>query len=178
MYLDAPGAHTVAYSAFSVLEDMHDPTKHNGVYVNMPSGLTESHCNKPNTLREAIMAGFDAAFHFNQVGFHQEGYQDAIVLNSMALSSHQEQMDLFKRQRLFIIPPLLLVLLIFDPLSKTYLGSPISLLHEHRICFMSQKLDSLVKHSTTLVLFLRQAFYAKPTTNSAGPIFSFETLRH
>jgi hypothetical protein len=97
MYLDAPGKFTVPYQAFAILEDMHDSSKHNGVYTNMPSGLTESHCNKPNALREAIMAGFDLAFQFNQVGFNQEGYQNTLLVNSMALSSFKEAVSLVKR---------------------------------------------------------------------------------
>ncbi|KAJ3308627.1 hypothetical protein HDU76_003859 [Blyttiomyces sp. JEL0837] len=94
MYRNIPGKYTVPFSAWSVLQDMHDPTQHNGVYVDFPSGITET-ARDTNTLRSTIMSGFDAVFQFNVIAFHQEGYQNAILPNSGDIADFDQAKDAF-----------------------------------------------------------------------------------
>lgn len=75
--------------AFDLLQDMHNPANHRGVYVDFPSGTTETDRDPPR-IKRMIMGGFDAAFPFNIVGMHQEGYLNSVVLNANGS-------DLFKR---------------------------------------------------------------------------------
>ncbi|KAJ3327338.1 hypothetical protein HDU76_011971 [Blyttiomyces sp. JEL0837] len=115
MYRNIPGLFTLPYSAWSILEDMHNPSHHNGVYVNMPSGTTET-ARDTNTLRTIIMAGFDAVFQFNQIAFHQEGYQNAILANSGDVASFAQGEQFFAKftdftspeawQDFFVRPPI------------------------------------------------------------------------
>jgi hypothetical protein len=108
---------------------MHDKTKHNGNYVNFPSGVTETN-RDVNTLKAGIMAGFDAIFQvivfcicfllfrskcassmfciihlqFNQLGFHQENYQNAVLGNSGDISSFKQAVDFVKKFTDFSAP--------------------------------------------------------------------------
>lgn len=67
--------------AYDLLKDMHNPERHKGVYVNFPSGTTETD-RDPSRIKRMIMGGFDATFPFNIFGMHQEGYLNSVVLNA------------------------------------------------------------------------------------------------
>ena len=94
---------SIANTAWNVLEDMHDPAKHNGVYVNFPSGVTET-VRDVDTIKAVIMAGFDAVFQFNQLGFHQEGYQNAVVAIPGDSSSFRGAFNFFMKSTDFHAP--------------------------------------------------------------------------
>ncbi|KAJ3296365.1 hypothetical protein HDU76_006731, partial [Blyttiomyces sp. JEL0837] len=96
MYRNIPGKYTIPYSAWSVLNGMHDPNQFNGSYVDFPSGITET-ARDTNTLRAAIMAGFDAVFQFNIIAFHQEGHQNAILANSGDVADLDQAISFFKK---------------------------------------------------------------------------------
>lgn len=66
--------------AYDLLKDMHNPDNHDGVYVDFPSGTTETD-RDPSRIKRMIMGGFDATFPFNIFGMHQEGYLNSVVLN-------------------------------------------------------------------------------------------------
>lgn len=63
---------------------MHDPTKHNGVYVDFPTGISETSIHTMH-LRKSLMSGADTTFLFNAIGFQQENYQNCILANGQAL---------------------------------------------------------------------------------------------
>jgi hypothetical protein len=63
---------------FELLEDMHDPTKHQGAYTDFPSAITETE-RSPQYFRRLLLGGFDGAFAFNAVGMIQEGYRNTVV---------------------------------------------------------------------------------------------------
>lgn len=67
--------------AYDLLQDMHNPNNHDGVYVDFPSGTTETD-RDPSRIKRMIMGGFDATFPFNIFGMHQEGYLNSVVLNA------------------------------------------------------------------------------------------------
>lgn len=67
--------------AYDLLQDMHNPDNHDGVYVDFPSGTTETD-RDPSRIKRMIMGGFDAVFPFNIFGMHQEGYLNSVVLNA------------------------------------------------------------------------------------------------
>ncbi|MCG8670794.1 MAG: beta-galactosidase, partial [Pseudomonadales bacterium] len=67
--------------AYDLLKDMHNPDNHNGVYVDFPSGTTETD-RDASRIKRMIMGGFDATFPFNIFGMHQEGYLNSVVLNA------------------------------------------------------------------------------------------------
>ncbi|MDX1695930.1 MAG: beta-galactosidase [Ketobacteraceae bacterium] len=67
--------------AYDLLKSMHNPDKHDGVYVDFPSGTTETD-RDPVRIKRMVMGGFDALFPFNIFGMHQEGYLNSVVLNA------------------------------------------------------------------------------------------------
>lgn len=62
---------------------MHDPASYKGLYTNYPTGISETSVHVSH-LRKAIMAGSDAVFLFNAIGFTQENFQNCILLNGKA----------------------------------------------------------------------------------------------
>ncbi|MBF0240307.1 MAG: alpha-glucosidase [SAR324 cluster bacterium] len=66
---------------YNLLTDMHDSSKHNGVYLNMPTGTTETD-RDPVKLKRLLVGGLDGIFAFNVMGYLTPGYQNATVLSS------------------------------------------------------------------------------------------------
>lgn len=66
--------------AFDLLNDMHNPAKHNGEYVNFPSGTTETD-REPVKIKRFFMGGLDGAWAFNIAGYHQEGNMNSVTLD-------------------------------------------------------------------------------------------------
>lgn len=66
--------------AWDLLTDMHNPGRHQGSYVNSPTGTTETD-RDPARIKRMLMGGMDSAFAFNVVGMHQEGYLNSVVLD-------------------------------------------------------------------------------------------------
>ncbi len=67
--------------AYDVMTDMHDPARHGGVYVDMPSGSTETERTAAR-LERLVLGGMDGFFAFNVVGMHTDGYRNAVVLDN------------------------------------------------------------------------------------------------
>ncbi|MBU1219469.1 beta-galactosidase [Myxococcota bacterium] len=72
--------------AYDTLKSMHDPTRFGGAYTQYPTGTTESE-RKATRMMRTIMGGMDAFFAFNAAGLHQEGRNNAMVLNNAGLQS-------------------------------------------------------------------------------------------
>ncbi len=73
------------YTGWALLREMHDPAQHGGVYVNMPTGITET--DRPaTTMRRLVLGGMDAVLQFNTFGSHAEGRMNAVVLNGGAVN--------------------------------------------------------------------------------------------
>ncbi|KAJ3209632.1 Beta-galactosidase-1-like protein 2 [Dinochytrium kinnereticum] len=96
VYRNIPGTYTIPFTAVSLLNDMHDPKNHEGSYLDMPSGITET-LRDPYVLRASIFAGLDAVFQFNVIGLHQEGYQNAILMNSGDVANFDQAVDFVKK---------------------------------------------------------------------------------
>ncbi|KAJ3107846.1 hypothetical protein HDU97_003194 [Phlyctochytrium planicorne] len=96
VYRNLPGEYTIPYTAVSLLNDMHNEKNHDGVYTNLPSGITET-LRDPYVLRASIFSGLDAVFQFNVVGFSQEGYQNAMLANSGDVVNLQQAISLFQK---------------------------------------------------------------------------------
>jgi hypothetical protein len=77
------GTETIAND---IVRSMHDPERFGGAYVNYPSASTETD-RTATRLKRLVMGGMDGAFHFNVVGMHQSGYNNAMVLNAGGPSS-------------------------------------------------------------------------------------------
>lgn len=69
----------VEWNVFKDLTSLHNPKRFNGVYVDVPSGITEAD-RYPALMKRIFMAGMDAYFAFNISGSYQEGYRNAIGL--------------------------------------------------------------------------------------------------
>ncbi len=69
--------------AFDLLQDMHDPTRHNGLFVDVPSGSMELN-RSTQEIRRLTMGGLDAFFAFNVTGMIQEGYMNSLTLAARA----------------------------------------------------------------------------------------------
>lgn len=67
-------------TVYSLLQKMHDPLLNDGIYVDYPSGTTETD-RLPSKIKRLLMAGLDATFAFNIFGTHQEGYRNGVALN-------------------------------------------------------------------------------------------------
>ncbi len=65
---------------WDLLSDMHNPHRHEGNYVNFPTGTTETD-RDPARIKRMMMGGMDGTFAFNVVGMHQEGYLNSVVLD-------------------------------------------------------------------------------------------------
>lgn len=67
--------------AYDIVTSMHDPARFGGAYVDYPSASTETD-RTATRLKRLVMGGMDGAFHFNVVGMHTPGYNNAVVLNN------------------------------------------------------------------------------------------------
>ena len=70
-------------AAWKILRDMHDPHKHGGIYVDMPSGSLEVN-RSAQEFRRLISGGMDAVYGFNMAGMIQEGYMNSVTLAARA----------------------------------------------------------------------------------------------
>jgi len=66
--------------AFDLLNDMHNPAKHGGEYVNFPSGTTETD-REPVRIKRFYMGGLDGAWAFNIAGYHTEGRLNSVTMD-------------------------------------------------------------------------------------------------
>lgn len=76
----------------SLLQKMHDPALHGGIYNDFPSGTTETD-RIPAKIKRLLMAGLDATFAFNIFGSHQEGYRNGVALNIDTVKSIVDRND-------------------------------------------------------------------------------------
>jgi len=87
---------------YDTITDMHNPANHGGSYADFPSGLTESD-RLASRMKRTFMGGMDSFFAFNIVGMHQEGYNNAIVMNNAGPKAVFD-FDLDSLQNLFLSP--------------------------------------------------------------------------
>lgn len=80
------GAGKPEKTVFSLLQKMHDPLLNHGIYVNFPSGTTETD-RVPANIKRMLMAGLDATFAFNVFGTHQDGYRNGMALNTDSIKA-------------------------------------------------------------------------------------------
>jgi hypothetical protein len=73
------GLKNAEYQTQKLREDMHSD-KHNGMYKNIPLGLTETE-RESNVLRRLILGGMNSVIQFNNIGFFQQDYQNAVLIN-------------------------------------------------------------------------------------------------
>jgi hypothetical protein len=69
--------------AYDLLKEMHDPTKHGGIYQNVSSGSMELNRNTQES-RRLIMGGLDSLFTFNLAGMIQQGYMNSLTMGARA----------------------------------------------------------------------------------------------
>eukprot|EP00468_Gymnochlora_sp_CCMP2014_P006422 CAMPEP_0167751810 /NCGR_PEP_ID=MMETSP0110_2-20121227/6786_1 /TAXON_ID=629695 /ORGANISM="Gymnochlora sp., Strain CCMP2014" /LENGTH=1268 /DNA_ID=CAMNT_0007637349 /DNA_START=107 /DNA_END=3914 /DNA_ORIENTATION=- len=62
---------------FALRKEMHDLSKHDGAYADMPVGMSEGPALATSVKRQ-ILAGMRVVSAFNAVGFHTYGYKNAI----------------------------------------------------------------------------------------------------
>lgn len=67
-------------TVYSLLQKMHDPLTSGGIYMDYPSGTTETD-RVPSNIKRMLIAGLDATFAFNIFGTHQDGYRNGMALN-------------------------------------------------------------------------------------------------
>lgn len=72
--------------AYDIITSMHDPSKYNGRYINVPSGTTESE-RRATRLVRTFFGGFDAYFAFNAAGMATFNRHNALVLDNSGLFS-------------------------------------------------------------------------------------------
>jgi hypothetical protein len=92
MYRDAKDKYTLSHSSWALKRDMQDPSKHGGVYANFPSGTSETH-RFPDLLRSTVLAGMDAVFQFNQLGFHQQGRYNTLAFDSTDIYTFKQTLQ-------------------------------------------------------------------------------------
>ena len=66
--------------AYDLLNDMHNPSKHGGEYVNFASATTETD-REPVRIKRFYMGGLDGAFAFNIAGYHTEGKLNSVTMD-------------------------------------------------------------------------------------------------
>jgi hypothetical protein len=79
-------ADEIEKKAYDLVTSMHDSYRFGGNYVDYPTGTTETD-RQASRMKRLIMGGLDAFFAFNIAGFHQEGYQNALVMSAVDLHS-------------------------------------------------------------------------------------------
>jgi hypothetical protein len=120
------GLKNAEYQTKKLMDDMHSE-KHNGMYKNIPIGLTETE-RESNVLRRLILGGMNSVIQFNNIGFFQQDYQNAVLINGfltdniLGVSKFLSRMINLKHPNTAFIRPSIG----FYPGKGDYFGSAIS----------------------------------------------------
>jgi hypothetical protein len=85
------GLKNIEYNTVNLINDMHSD-KYQGLYKNVPAGLTETN-REANVLKRFVLSGMNSILQFNNMGYFQDGYQNAIIINGVVFDNIKGALD-------------------------------------------------------------------------------------